>query len=40
MQINEGYAIMAYDYNVKKSYSECLFNMGERRAERQKYLLE
>ena len=40
MEIREGYALMAYDYNVKKSYSDCLFNMRERRAEREAFMLE
>ena len=40
MEIKEGYAIMAYDYTVKKSYSHCLFNMKETLNEREQHLLE
>lgn len=35
MQIIDGYAIMGYDYDVKKSDQKCLFNMKETMKEKQ-----
>lgn len=39
MSIEEGYAIMAFDYTVKKSNYNCLFNMKETLLDREKYIL-
>lgn len=29
LEIKEGYAVMAFDYNVKRSSQDCLFNMND-----------
>ena len=29
MTIKEGYAVMSFDYNVKKSHEDCLFGLEE-----------
>jgi len=35
MKIVEGYAIIAYDYNVQPTSSDCLFNMRETLAQKE-----
>jgi hypothetical protein len=40
MEIKDGYAVMAFDYTVKKSRHDCLFHMNEILAYREKWMLE
>ena len=39
MELKDGYAVMAFDYDVKKSEHECLFNMKETLAYKEFWLL-
>ena len=34
MKIQDGYAVLAYDFDVRTTNTDCIFNMEERRAER------
>ena len=38
MELKDGYAVMAFDYDVRKSEHECLFNMKETLAYREFWL--
>ena len=40
MEIKDGQAIMAFDYTVKKSRHDCLFNMKDILEYREKWILE
>lgn len=33
MSINEGYAVMSFDYNIKQSHKDCLFRLKEWKAD-------
>ena len=40
MEIKEGYAVLAFDYDVKRSNKDCLFNMKDQILTREQSLLE
>lgn len=40
LEIKEGYAVLAFDYDVEKSNQQCLFNMKDQLSNKERGLLE
>ena len=39
MEIQEGHAVLAFDYNVRRSNTDCLFNLKETAEEHKERLM-